>query len=309
MNKLPVSTRVQILSLLVEGSSLRSISRVAGVSINTVTKLLIDAGFSCAAFHDENVRNVKAKRIQSDEIWSFTYAKAKNVFGAKAAPEGAGDTWTWTALDSDSKLMVSWWCGDRTVDTGVPFMRDLQSRLANRIQLTSDGHGAYLYSVRKGFGDGVDFAQLIKIYRETGETVRGRYSPAECIGTKTNVIIGSPDEKYISTSHAERQNLTMRMAMRRFTRLTNAFSKKFQNHCHSLALYFVHYNWIRKHKTVGTTPAIAAGLTDKALTMADVVALIDARAEQALGDKRRAAAPRAPYGRPPPGRRSAQNAC
>jgi IS1 family transposase len=288
MNKLPLETRVQILSLLVEGSSLRSITRVVGVSINTVTKLLIDAGLACAAFHDEHVRNVKAARVQSDEIWSFTYAKAKNVHGAKAAPDGAGDTWTWTALDADSKLMISWWVGDRTVDTGVPFLRDLQSRLANRIQLTSDGHGAYLYSVRSAFGADVDFAQLVKIYREPGEAVRGRYSLAQCIGAKRTVISGNPDMEHVSTSYAERQNLTMRMAMRRFTRLTNAFSKKFTNHCHSLALYFVWYNWIRKHKAHGQTPAIAAGLTDKALTMADVVAIIDARAEKVLADKRRA---------------------
>jgi IS1 family transposase len=288
MNKLPVATRVQILSMLVEGSSLRSISRVAGVSINTVTKLLIDAGFACAAFHDEKVRNVAAKRVQCDEIWSFTYAKAKNVRAAKAAPDGAGDTWTWTGIDADSKLMVSWWVGDRTIETGVPFMRDLQARLADRIQLTTDGHGAYVYSVRKAFGEGVDFAQLIKIYKETGETVRGRYSPAECIGCKTSVVSGDPDGKHINTSYAERQNLTMRMSMRRFTRLTNTFSKKFENHCHSLALYFVFYNWVRKHKTHGKTPAVAAGLTDAALTMEDVVTMIDQRAELALADKRRA---------------------
>jgi IS1 family transposase len=287
MNKLPIETRVQMLSLMVEGASLRSISRVCGVSINTVSKLLVDAGMACATYHDEMVRNVAAKRIQSDEIWSFTYAKAKNVRGAKAAPDGAGDTWTWTALDSDSKLMVSWWVGDRTVDTGVPFLRDLQSRLANRIQLTTDGHGAYLHSVARTFGNDIDFAQLVKIYKESGETVRGRYSPSECIGTRCNVVKGNPDQDHVSTSHAERQNLTMRMSMRRFTRLTNAFSKKFQNHCHSLAIYFVWYNWIRKHKSIGTTPAIAAGLTDKALTMADVARLVDQREEAELMAKRR----------------------
>ncbi len=294
MNKLPVAKRVQILTMLVEGSSLRSVSRVCDVSINTVTKLLVDAGVACAVFHDEKVRSVKAKRVQCDEIWSFTYAKQKNVFGAKAAPEGAGDVWTWTALDSDSKLMVTWWVGDRTVETGVPFMRDLQSRLAGRIQLTTDGHGAYIHSVARSFGEDVDFAQLVKIYKETGETVRGRYSPAQCIGAKRHAVAGDPDERHISTSHAERQNLTMRMQMRRFTRLTNAFSKKFENHCHSLALYFVWYNWIRKHKAIGTTPAIAAGLTDKALSMADVVMLIDVRAERLLGEKRRAILERDP---------------
>ena len=290
MNKLPVATRVQILSMLVEGSSLRSISRIAGVSINTVTKLLVDAGMVCAAFHDEKVRNVAAKRVQCDEIWSFCYAKNKNVKEAKTAPDGAGDVWTWTALDSDSKLMVSWWVGDRTKNTGIVFLQDLQSRLSDRIQLTSDGHSAYLEATRVTFGDDVDFAQLIKIFRATPESFKGRYSPAECIGTKTNVITGNPDADHISTSHAERQNLTMRMSMRRFTRLTNAFSKKFENHCHSLALYFVFYNWVRKHKAHGTTPAVAAGLTDKAFTMADVVGLIDARDEKALARKRYIAA-------------------
>jgi IS1 family transposase len=294
MNKLPVATRVQILSMLVEGSSLRSISRITGTSINTVTKLLVDAGTVCATFHDETARNVAAKRVQCDEIWSFTYAKDKNVKGAKAAPDGAGDTWTWTALDAESKFMLTWWVGDRTSDTGIAFLRDLQSRLANRVQLTTDGHGAYVYSVRKSFGDDVDFAQLVKIYQETGASVRGRYSPAECIGTKTRVVTGNPDLDHVSTSYSERQNLTMRMSMRRFTRLTNAFSKKFENHCHSLALYFVFYNWIRKHKTVGTVPAVAAGLTDKAMTMADVVALIDAREANALADKRRAVLAREP---------------
>jgi IS1 family transposase len=228
----------------------------------------------CATFHDEMVRNVAAKRMQCDEIWSFCYAKDKNVRDAKAAPDGAGNVWTWTALDSDSKLIVTWWVGDRSSNTGIVFLRDLQSRLANRIQLTTDGHGAYLEAADHTFGDDVDFAQLVKIYKETkGEP--GRYSPPVCVGAKSKVITGNPDPAHVSTSHAERQNLTMRMSMRRFTRLTNAFSKKFENHCHSLALYFVWYNWIRKHKAHGKTPAIAAGLTDKQMTMADVAQLID----------------------------------
>jgi IS1 family transposase len=262
--------------MLVEGSSLRSISRITGTSINTVTKLLIDAGQMAATFHDEKVRKVAAQRVQCDEIWSFCYAKDKNVKGAKAAPDGAGNVWTWTALDSDSKLMVTWWVGDRSRDTGYVFLRDLESRLANRIQLTTDGHGAYLEAADATFGDDVDFAQLVKIYRET-TVAPGRYSPADCVGAKKKVITGNPDMDHVSTSHAERQNLTMRMSMRRFTRLTNAFSKKFENHCHSLALYFMHYNWMRKHKTLGTTPAVAAGLTKDAMTMADLVHLIDTR--------------------------------
>lgn len=286
MNKLPVSKRVQILTLLVEGSSLRSISRITGVSINTVTKLVVDAGMACATFHDKMVRNVKAKRVQCDEIWSFTYTKAKGVKSAKAAPEGAGDTWTWTALDSDTKLMISWWVGGRDSNTGYQFLADLESRLSDRIQLTSDGHPAYLQAVPAAFGDDVDFAQLVKIYRASPASFKGRYSPAECIGAKKKAVSGNPDPDHISTSHVERQNLTMRMSMRRFTRLTNAFSKKFQNHCHSLALYFVWYNWMRKHKAIGTTPAIAAGLTDKAMTMSDLVELMDAREFDALQDKR-----------------------
>jgi IS1 family transposase len=281
MNKLPLEKRVQILTMLVEGSSLRSISRVCDVSINTVTKLLVDAGTACATFHDEKVRKVGSKHVQCDEIWSFCYAKDKNARDAKTAPDGAGNVWTWTALDADSKLMVTWWVGSRDSRTGVFFLRDLQSRLAKRIQLTTDGHAAYLEAADHTFGDNVDFAQLIKIYRETGAEP-GRYSPPECIGCKTKVISGNPDPNHISTSHAERQNLTMRMSMRRFTRLTNAFSKKFENHCHSLALYFVWYNWIRKHKAHGKTPAMTAGLTDKAMTMADVALLIDIREQRAI---------------------------
>ena len=287
MNKLPVAKRVQILSMLVEGSSLRSISRVCGVSINTVTKLLVDAGMACAAYHDEMVRNVAAKRIQADEIWSFCYAKDKNVKDAKAAPDGAGNIWTWTALDPDSKLMVTWWAGDRTSSTGLNFLEDMQSRLANRIQLTTDGHGAYLEAVPFTFGDNVDFAQLIKIFKET-KGGAGRYSPAQCTGTKTKIISGNPDPAHIGTSHAERQNLTMRMSMRRFTRLTNAFSKKFENHCHSLALYFVFYNWMRKHKAHSKTPAMAAGLTDKPMLMADLVEILDKREMVSLQGKRQA---------------------
>jgi len=286
MNKLPVAKRVQILSMLVEGSSLRSISRVAEVSINTVTKLVIDAGMACATYHDETVRNVKAKRVQCDEIWSFTYAKAKGVKTAKAAPENAGDTWTWTAIDSDTKLMISWWVGGRDAQTGYQFLTDLESRLTDRVQLTSDGLPAYLQAVPAAFGDDVDFAQLVKIYRASPASFKGRYSPAECIGAKKKVVSGNPDLDHVSTSYVERQNLTMRMSMRRFTRLTNAFSKKFQNHCHSLALYFVWYNWMRKHKSLGTTPAMAAGLTDKAMTMTDLVELMDAREFDALQDKR-----------------------
>jgi IS1 family transposase len=275
MNKLPVSTRIQILSMLCEGSSMRSVSRITGVSFNTVVKLLIDAGHACAAFHDKTVRGVTAKSIQADEIWSFSYAKQKNVKFAKAAPEGAGDVWTWTAIDADSKLIVSWHVGDRSQHTGIAFMGDLKARLANRVQLTTDGHKAYLKAVAEVDLD-ADYAMLVKIFA-TDYAGAGRYSPPKCIGAVKQAIMGNPDPDLINTSFAERQNLTMRMSMRRFTRMTNAFSKKFENHCHALALYFVFYNFCRVHKTLGATPAMAAGLTDRVMKMTDVVALIDAR--------------------------------
>jgi IS1 family transposase len=263
MNKLPIETRVQILSMLCEGSSMGSVSRITGVSFNTVVKLLIDAGHACAAFHDVTVRGITAKSIQADEIWSFSYAKQKSVKFAKAAPEGAGDVWTWTAIDADSKLIVSWHVGDRSQHTGIAFMGDLKARLANRVQLTTDGHKAYLKAVAVVDFD-ADYAMLNKIFA-TDYAGAGRYSPPKCIGAIKNPIMGNPDPDLINTSFAERQNLT------------NAFSKKFENHCHALALYFVFYNFCRFHKTLGAIPAMAAGLVDKVLKMTDVVALIDAR--------------------------------
>jgi IS1 family transposase len=274
MNKLPLATRVQILTMLVEGSSMRSISRVCDVSINTVAKLLVDSGNACAAFHDDMVRDVKAERVQCDEIWSFNYAKAKNVKHAKAAPEGSGDVWTWTGIDADSKLIISWHVGDRSRHTGTSFMGDLKARVANRIQLTTDGHRAYLRAVAEVDLD-ADYAMLNKIFAPDHEP--GRYSPPQCIGAVKQVIKGDPDPKHISTSFAERQNLTMRMSMRRFTRLTNAFSKKFENHCHALALYFVWYNFCRVHKTLAVTPAMAAEIAPVVLSMANVVTMIDER--------------------------------
>ena len=277
MNKLDTKARVQILTMLCEGSSMRSVSRVCGVSINTVTKLLVDAGTICAAFHDERVRGVKATKVQCDEIWSFSYAKAKNVRFAKAAPEGAGDVWTWTGIDADSKLIVSWHVGDRSQHTGISFMGDLKARLANRVQLTTDGHKAYLTAVSQ-VDLAADYAMLIKIFA-SDSAGPGRYSPPKCIGTETSVISGAPDPQHINTSFAERQNLTMRMAMRRFTRLTNAFSKKFENHCHALAIYFYWYNWVRVHKTLGVTPAMAAGLVDRVMKMDDILAVLDVEQE------------------------------
>ena len=274
MNKLPVAKRVQILSLLCEGTSMRAVSRLADVSINTVTKLLVDAGAVCAAFHDSEVRGVRAQRVQVDEIWSFTYAKQKNVETAKKAPEDAGDTWTWTAIDADSKLIVSWLVGGRNAVSANFFVNDLASRLRNRIQLTSDGLKLYLDAVEDAFGGDVDYAQLVKLFGASGEN-ETRYSPAKCLGCIRNEITGNPDPKHISTSYVERQNLTMRMHMRRFTRLTNGFSKKIENHAHMVALYTVFYNWTKIHKTLRTTPAMAAGLTDRVWDMTELVGLID----------------------------------
>ncbi len=279
MNKLPLDRRVQILNMLVEGSSMRSTSRVADVSFNTVVKLLADAGAACAAYHDNAVRNVTAKRVRCDEIWSFCYAKAKNVPTAKAAPDGAGDVWTWTALDADSKLIVSWLVGGRDADYANEFMQNVADRLANRVQLTTDGHYAYLDAVERAFGIDVDYAQLIKVYG-TAPDAQKRYSPPVCVGANKDPLNGRPDKRHISTSYVERQNLTMRMSMRRFTRLTNAFSKKVENHCHALALYFVWYNFVRIHKSLRVTPAMAAGVTNTLRNMEWIVSLIDARAPE-----------------------------
>ncbi len=282
MNKLPLAKRVMILSMLCEGSSMRSISRVADVSINTVTKLLEDAGEACGAYHWEHVRGVKAKRVQCDEIWSFVGAKQKNVATAKAAPEQAGSVWTWTALDSDSKMILSYMVGGRDAESANFLMDDLVQRIDGRVQLTTDGHKAYLEAVAGAFNEGgIDYGMLVKLYGEPkGKSDERRYSPAECVGARKTRITGDPDPKHISTSHVERMNLNMRMGMRRFTRLTNAFSKKIDNHVHALSLYFVWYNFCRQHKAHRLSPAMAAGVADRLWSMEDVVALIDARAPQ-----------------------------
>lgn len=286
MNRLPLEKRVQILSMLCEGSSMRAVSRVADVSINTVSKLLVDAGNACAVFHDEKARNVKAKRVQADEIWSFNYCKQANATKTKSQVDGRGDAWTWTALDADSKLIVTWRVGPRDSVTAYEFMCDLRDRLANRVQLTSDGLRAYIEAVGSTFGDDVDFAQLVKIYGQAPEG-RRKYSPPVLMAAVKTPITGNPADEHISTSFAERQNLTMRMSMRRFTRLTNGFSKKLENHYHALALYFCWYNWCRTHKAHRMSPAMAAGLTDKLMDMSDIVALIDAAEDQKRRDERR----------------------
>lgn len=257
---------------------MRSISRVADVSINTVAALLVDAGRACDEHHDRTVRGLRSKRIQADEIWSFCYAKEKNVATATAAPKDAGDVWTWTALDADSKLIVSYLIGGRDADYANEFMQDVAPRVASRVQLTTDGHRPYLEAVEGAFGADIDYAMLIKHYGEPVGVV-GRYSPGECTSVDLRRVEGRPDVRHVSTSYAERQNLTMRMSMRRFTRLTNAFSKKAENHAHMVALYTCWYNFVRQHKTLRCSPAMAAGISATLWSMEDVVALIDARAE------------------------------
>ena len=274
MNKLSTEERARILHLLCEGTSIRAITRLTGVSKNTVAKLLVDAGKACADYHDANVRNVTVARVQVDEIWSFTYAKQKNVPTAKAAPNHAGDTWTWTAIDADSKMILSYLVGSRDAEYAVEFIQDLADRVANRFQLTSDGLSAYIGAVEDAFGDDIDFAQLVKVYGNA-PGAPGRYSPPECIGSQHRRIRGRPDIAHVSTSYVERANLTMRMHMRRFTRLTNAFSKKVENHAHAVALHMMYYNFVRIHKTLRVTPAMAAGVSDRLWEIADIAKLVE----------------------------------
>ncbi len=276
MHKLPVAKRIQILTMLCEGSSMRSISRVVDVSPNTVDRYLILAGEACAEFHDRTVRNVASKRVQCDEIWSFCGMKEKTA-KAKGTdrPTGVGDVWTWTAIDADSKLIVAWLLAGRDAGAAYEFMVDVASRLANRVQLTTDGHAAYLNTVPEAFRFDVDYAQLVKAYGPDPREDQRRYSPAQCLGAAKLAVHGNPDEAHISTSYVERSNLTLRMANRRFTRLTNAFSKKLANHGHMVALYTCWYNFVKMHKTVKMTPAMAANVTDKLWSMDDLVALVD----------------------------------
>jgi IS1 family transposase len=276
MNVLPIEKRVQIINLLVEGNSMRATSRIADCSINTVTKLLIDVGAACSEYQDKAMRNLTCKRIQCDEIWSFCYCKQKNVAPEHEGVLGHGDVWTWTAIDPVTKLVPSFMVGKRTAEYAEAFINDLASRLAGRVQLTTDGLKAYVEAVESAFGRDIDFAQLVKIYGSEGQPKSDsrRYSPSEFTGAEKTVKMGDPDMKHVSTSHVERQNLTMRMSMRRFTRLTNGFSKKVENLEHMVALHFMHYNFVRIHKSLHTTPALMAGVADKLWSIADIAALV-----------------------------------
>lgn len=271
MNRLPLTKRIQILGLLVEGNSLRATSRLADVSINTVTKLLVDLGAACADYHDHYVRDVRVRRLQCDEIWAFVGAKAKNASPEQKA-KGWGDIWTWVGLDAQTKLCVSYMVGGRDGWWAREFMSDCAKRIRGRVQITTDGHRVYMDAVEDAFGADVGYAQLQKIYGAVEEPDT-RYSPAQCIGCDMKTVSGSPDPKHVSTSFVERQNLTMRMGMRRFTRLTNAFSKKAENHAAMVAIHFLHYNFARIHKTLRVTPAMEAGLADHIWSLEEIVLL------------------------------------
>jgi IS1 family transposase len=274
MNRLSTEKRAQLVSLLVEGNSLRATSRISGVAFNTVLKFVADVGKAAAIYQDKVLRGLKCQRVQVDEIWAFCYAKDKNVPEHLQGQEGIGSVWTWFGIDADSKLAVSWLVGSRDEQDATLFVDDLASRLANRVQLTSDGHNAYLYAVDAAFGGQVDYSLLVKRYGPSPEGEK-RYSPPVCVGADKRPVMGKPDPKHISTSYVERQNLTMRMSMRRFTRLTNAFSKKVENHAHSVALHFLWYNFGRIHKSLRITPAMAAGVAESPWDAVDVVAMLD----------------------------------
>ncbi len=274
MNKLSLERRARILSCLCEGSSARATSRMQDCSRDAVLKLVEDAGTACAAYHNEHVRVLHSRRVQVDEIWSFVHAKAKNVPQEKRGVFGFGDVWTWTAIDADSKLMIGWLVGTRDADAAHTFMMDVSNRLANRIQLTSDGHKAYLDAVDGAFGTSIDYAMLVKVYGSAPEAEK-RYSPPVCLGTERTVIHGDPDPAHISTSFVERANLTIRMSNRRFTRLTNAFSKKLANHKHMFAIFSVYYNFVRIRQTLRVTPAMESGISDHVWTFEELAALAD----------------------------------
>jgi len=275
MNRLPAAKRTAVVAALVEGVSVRATCRLTGVSKPTVLKLLADVGSAVAKFQDETLRNLRCRNLQCDEIWSFCYAKERHVTPKiREKNQAAGDVWTWTAIDRDSKLCIAWLVADRSAGSAWTFMQDVAARLKHRIQLTTDGYKPYLEAVEDAFGSGIDYAMLVKLYGSDPESEK-RYSPAKCIGTVVETISGDPDAANICTSHVERQNLTMRMSMRRFTRLTNAFSRKIENHAAAVALHFMHYNFVRIHETLRVTPAMAAGITDRVWDIDDIVRLLE----------------------------------
>jgi len=274
MNKLRIEKRSQIIGMLVEGNSMRAVSRMADCSINTVTKLLADVGQACWEYQDKMLRNLPCKRIQCDEIWSFCYAKEKNVPKDHRGELGYGDVYTWTAMCADTKLVPSFLVGRRDSEYAHLFIKDLESRLKNRVQITTDGHKVYLDAIEAAFGGETDYAMLVKIYESVPTEDQRKYSPVECTGAERKCVSGNPNEMYVSTSFVERQNLTMRMSMRRFTRLTNGFSKKIENLEYAVALHFMYYNFARVHKTLRVTPAMEAGIADHVWTLEEVVKLI-----------------------------------
>lgn len=274
-NKLDNKKRVQVVAALVEGNSIRATVRMTGVAKNTIVKLLADLGAACAEYQDQAFRNLTCKKIQCDEIWSFVGSKAKNVSPEKEGIFGYGDVWTWVSMDAETKLVPCWLVGPRNTEAAMEFIHDLASRLANKVQLTTDGHRPYLEAVESAFGGEIDYAQLVKIYGASpSKQDQIKYSPAECLGCKKVVVTGNPKGKDVSTSYIERQNLTMRMSMRRFTRLTNGFSKKIENHAHAIALHYMYYNFVRIHKSLRCTPAMAAGVTSRLWEIEDIVALL-----------------------------------
>lgn len=281
MNKLSPEMRAAVLSCLVDGVSIRATSRITGVAKGTILRLLESAGAACAEYQNQVLWNLPCRRIQADEIWSFIFGRDRNIRPEVRdhSPSLVGSAWTWTAICSETKLMVSWYVGSRDVYSATEFVRDIAPRLAGRIQLTTDGLKLYVNAVDGAFGGEIDYAMLTKLYGPSGndKSAETRYSPGRIKGVEKSVILGDPDEQHINTSYVERQNLTMRMGMRRFTRLTNAFSKKFENHCHAVSLHMFHYNFIRVHQTIRTTPAVAAGVTDRVWSLLDLVELIESR--------------------------------
>jgi IS1 family transposase len=274
MNQLSIDERSRILAALVEGNSIRAIARMTGVCRNTIDKLLCDLGRACSEYQDKTFRNLKSRRIQCDEIWSFVYAKDRNC-PAEHKAKGGGDAWTWVAIDPDTKLVPCWLVGQRDAGCAFQFMHDLKARLANRVQLTTDGYKPYFVAVEDAFGATVDYAMLQKIYGKVKDTPETRYSPAVCMGAKKAIIKGNPDYEHISTSYIERQNLTMRMSMRRFTRLTNGFSKKLENHEHAIAIHYMYYNFGRIHQSLRVTPAMEAGISDHVWSIEEIIGLLD----------------------------------